>query len=81
MLLLPMHQPDGSMYIVFHRHNFRNLQQDCVENSMSQLPSQTLDIGKQKRGYKKRPVTYSHRRWPQRCRARKHKAPVKICSG
>ncbi|XP_040604652.1 zinc finger protein 39 isoform X2 [Mesocricetus auratus] len=55
----------------------RNLQQDSVENSMSQHPSQTLETRKQKRSYKKRSVTYSHWRWPQQCRARKHKEPVK----
>ncbi|KAL1779198.1 zinc finger protein 39 isoform X1 [Sigmodon hispidus] len=55
----------------------RNVQQDSVENSMNQLPSLTLEIGTPKRSCKKRPVTYSHWRWSQQCRARKRKAAVK----
>lgn len=58
----------GSRALPWHPQHCMVLQRNVQQNN------QTLDTGRQKRSYKKRSVSYS-RHW---CRARKHKAPVKV---
>lgn len=63
----------GSRALPWHPQHCMVLQRNVLQDN------QTLDTGRQKRSYKKRSVSYSrHWRWSQRCRARKHKAPVKV---
>nr|XP_045008876.1 zinc finger protein 39-like [Jaculus jaculus] len=55
----------------------RNFQQASVKSSVNLHTSKAPGTGKQNESCKKRPVTYSHWKWSQRFRARKHRAPVK----